>query len=154
MDCERVFGVLVSGPFPTGEASDSEVERHLLGCASCREIAEALRPCDDQFHEALPAIERRHLPRYRRAVVSTVGATPATGSTSPLAVSPAIRGQADWRQSDRWRWELSTAEMNFRHTTHRAGLTSVQRRLLEFVSLAALTTAVAISGWGLGWLML
>ncbi len=33
MDCEQVFKILTSGPFPTGEAWDEQVEAHLEMCA-------------------------------------------------------------------------------------------------------------------------
>ncbi|WP_442483523.1 hypothetical protein [Aeoliella sp. SH292] len=64
MDCDQVFMVLTSGPFPTGDRSDVAVEEHLECCASCWRIAEALRPAHDLFEEAVPASESRDLPGY------------------------------------------------------------------------------------------
>lgn len=64
MDCDQVFMVLTSGPFPTGDASDVDVEQHLERCPSCWRFAEALRPAHDVFEEAVPASEGRDLPGY------------------------------------------------------------------------------------------
>lgn len=64
MNCDQVFMVLTSGPFPTGEASDVAVETHLEECPACWRIAEALRPADDVFEESVPAYEGRGLPGY------------------------------------------------------------------------------------------
>ncbi|MCA9176521.1 MAG: hypothetical protein KDB14_18665 [Planctomycetales bacterium] len=51
--CDDVFEVLTRGRFPTGDASDAEVELHLAGCHECRQLAEALRPAVGLLHEAL-----------------------------------------------------------------------------------------------------
>lgn len=64
MNCDQVFMVLTSGPFPTGQPSDVAVERHLEMCPGCWRIAEALRPAHDVFEESIPACEGRHLPGY------------------------------------------------------------------------------------------
>ena len=64
MDCDRVFMVLTRGPFPTGEVWDEEVEAHLETCASCWQLAEALRPALEVFQEAVPPSESRELPGY------------------------------------------------------------------------------------------
>lgn len=64
MNCDQVFMVLTSGPFPTGRPHDAAVERHLEGCASCRRFAEALRPAGDIFQEAMAPTEGRDLPGY------------------------------------------------------------------------------------------
>ncbi len=62
--CDDVFDVLTRGPFPTGSADDEAVELHLAACHDCRQLAEALRPAVELFHEA---IEERAdaLPAYR-----------------------------------------------------------------------------------------
>lgn len=64
MDCDQVFFVLTSGPFPSGSPHDLQVEQHLGRCRACREIAEALRPAGDVFQEALPPAEAQGLPGY------------------------------------------------------------------------------------------
>lgn len=101
MDCDRVFFVLTAGPFPTGGPEDRAVIAHLDCCYSCQQIAEALRPATDTFHEAVPASEGRDLPGYWREgpthseaykrVASAVFATPATQSTvrRPPSLTPA-----------------------------------------------------------------
>lgn len=64
MTCDQVFMVLTAGPFPTGRASDVEVERHLERCIECWRFAEALRPAQNVFEESVPPIESRDLPGY------------------------------------------------------------------------------------------
>lgn len=64
MDCDQVFMVLTSGPFPTGDLSDVQVELHLEACPACWRFAEALRPAHDVFEESVPASEGRDLPGY------------------------------------------------------------------------------------------
>jgi hypothetical protein len=44
LNCERVFSVLTSGPFPTGSPEDDLIDAHLSFCPDCRRLAEALRP--------------------------------------------------------------------------------------------------------------
>ena len=65
MNCERVFDILTRGPFPTGEACDVHVERHLLACHDCRRLAEALRPAVELLHECVEGQEAESLPGYR-----------------------------------------------------------------------------------------
>lgn len=64
MNCDQVFMILTSGPFPTGSRSDVDVELHLEQCPDCWRIAEALRPAHDLFEESVPACEGRDLPGY------------------------------------------------------------------------------------------
>jgi hypothetical protein len=64
MDCDQVFMILTSGPFPTGESWDEQVEAHLETCADCWRLAEALRPALEVFQEAVPPAESRDLPGY------------------------------------------------------------------------------------------
>lgn len=97
MNCDTVFATLTRGPFPTGCASDAEVERHLARCESCRAIAAALAPHDDQPTRA----SRRRLPCYRGAAVTQAVAlsTRASADTSPWPVSLATDeagDAADW----------------------------------------------------------
>lgn len=64
MNCDQVFDVLTRGPFPTGAASDSAVERHLTCCVECRRLATALRPAVELFEEAVRPEDSRGLPSY------------------------------------------------------------------------------------------
>lgn len=95
MDCDQVFMVLTSGPFPTGDASDVDVEQHLERCPSCWRFAEALRPAHDVFEEAVPASEGRDLPGYwgdavpARAAFAQVQQTALQTSSLSRSVRPA-----------------------------------------------------------------
>ena len=80
MNCDHVFDVLTRGPFPTGATSDSAVESHLLACAECRQLAEALRPALELFEEAVTVEESRTLPGYWGNL--------HTGSEAQVAVAP------------------------------------------------------------------
>lgn len=73
LNCDQVFDVLTRGPFPTGEAIDAPVERHLSACHECRALAEALRPAIELFHEAIDPEEGRDLPGYHGALSSSSG---------------------------------------------------------------------------------
>jgi hypothetical protein len=65
MNCDHVFDILTRGPFPAGESTDDAVERHLGRCHECRQLAEALRPAVEMFHEAVDIEEHEQLPGYR-----------------------------------------------------------------------------------------
>lgn len=62
MDCDRVFMILTSGPFPNGGPEDEAVQDHLDGCLPCWRIAQALRPWDDPV--ATSSISQQGLPGY------------------------------------------------------------------------------------------
>jgi hypothetical protein len=64
MDCDQVFAILTRGPFPTGASSDELVEEHLESCGECWRFAEALRPTEEVFQEAVTDEEGRDLPGY------------------------------------------------------------------------------------------
>lgn len=85
MNCDQVFEVLTRGPFPTGERSDRQVERHLVRCSSCRRLAAALQPAIELFEEAVTPEESRSLPAYSGNAFATVTKSPAR-RTTPLAV--------------------------------------------------------------------
>ncbi|MBL8827251.1 MAG: hypothetical protein JNM18_09715 [Planctomycetaceae bacterium] len=70
ISCDDVFMVLTRGPFPTGHSSDAVVEGHLNHCASCRQLAEALRPIDELVPEMVAPEESRSLPSYAGPVHS------------------------------------------------------------------------------------
>ncbi|MCA9165148.1 MAG: hypothetical protein KDA62_19275, partial [Planctomycetales bacterium] len=69
IDCDRTFDLLTRGPFPSGEASDMDVELHLRCCHDCRRLAEALQPAVSLFHESL-TVEANTLPNYRGALAT------------------------------------------------------------------------------------
>jgi hypothetical protein len=64
ISCDDVFEVLTRGPFPSGGSEDAGVELHLRCCHACRQLAEALRPAVDLFHESLARDEEVALPAY------------------------------------------------------------------------------------------
>ncbi|WP_425616353.1 hypothetical protein NA78x_006302 [Anatilimnocola sp. NA78] len=74
--CEEVFDILTRGPFPSGNEHDEAVEHHLRCCHDCRQLAEALRPAVELFHECLSAEEVDSLPEYHGNV------TPLTKPTT------------------------------------------------------------------------
>src|SRR6478609_4205974 len=73
INCDHVFEILTRGPFPSGDPQDAAVEMHLLACHECRELAEALRPAVDLFHESIPVGEQEELPGYRGALCRLTG---------------------------------------------------------------------------------
>ncbi|WP_425395938.1 hypothetical protein [Aeoliella sp.] len=111
MDCDQVFMVLTSGPFPTGDASDVAVEEHLERCTDCWRFAEALRPAHDLFEEAVPASEGRDLPGYwgdaipARTAMAQVQQTALRTAELGHSVRPARElyyTPATARQTNRW----------------------------------------------------
>lgn len=93
ISCDDVFMVLTRGPFPTGHSSDAVVEGHLGTCASCRQLAEALRPIDALVPEMVTPEESRSLPSYagpthsiEPRVLSAVLAEFDYGPTHPRAL--------------------------------------------------------------------
>ncbi|HEY1065833.1 MAG TPA: hypothetical protein VGE52_06980 [Pirellulales bacterium] len=108
VDCDQVFEILTSGPFPTGGATDDAVESHLAECSACRRLAEALAPALDLIHESLRPDESAGLPEYwgefsglptdaRREPASNREASSWEASLDLAATSPV--------------WELLRAEM-------------------------------------------
>jgi hypothetical protein len=65
--CDDVFDILTRGPFPSGHENDAAVEHHLRCCHDCRQLAEALRPAVELFHECL-SDEAGQLPEYHGQV--------------------------------------------------------------------------------------
>ena len=86
MNCDHVFDILTRAPFPAGEATDTDVEHHLRACHECRQLAEALRPAVDLFHESIPSDESFDLPGYMGDLFSAADATVITS----VASSPSI----------------------------------------------------------------
>jgi hypothetical protein len=69
MNCDLVFEILTRGPFPSGDPTDASVELHLSRCHDCRQLAEALRPAVELFHETLSFEEEAgSLPGYYGAL--------------------------------------------------------------------------------------
>lgn len=95
LDCDQVFDILTRGPFPAGEASDGDVERHLACCHSCRQLAEALRPAVELFHEAIEPADCDDLPGYRGTLApQSMGLAQLVAeavSVMPPPCSPAAR---------------------------------------------------------------
>ncbi len=81
MNCDQVFDVLTRGPFPSGASIDADIELHLGACHDCRQLADALRPAVDLFHEAMPHDECDDLPGYRGSLRES------EASSLPMAVA-------------------------------------------------------------------
>ncbi|MDX1948827.1 MAG: hypothetical protein SFU86_25795 [Pirellulaceae bacterium] len=88
-NCDQVFEVLTRGPFPTGQASDAAVERHLRACHDCRQLAEALQPAVELLHESLAPEQSLDLPEYQGLLASVERAI-AT-EQAPQQVRPQVR---------------------------------------------------------------
>ena len=113
MDCDQVFLILTRGPFPTGAPDDELVEEHLEACGECWRIAEALRPAEEIFQEAVPAEEGRHLPGYwgdarpANAVVAQLASTAARVSITRRQRTPVVP-QTQLSASPTVRWMNET----------------------------------------------
>lgn len=148
MECDRVFVVLTSGPFPAGRQSDALVNRHLMACAECRRFAEALRPHDKETHEALPGSERESLPRYRSVEQPvTAMATVMRSGTQASAIQsrPSVGNRR--REVSTWRPEAQVA--SFSLLPRRRTVTA-----FEALSMLATLAVAAIAFWCLGVLAL
>ena len=141
MNCDQVFDILTRGPFPSGDESDAAVERHLAACHDCRQLAEALRPAVDLWHESLAADENDCLPGYRGALLR-----PAEQRIS-LAVAEAIEVLPRRRR----RVEKSNSR---RLTDWRPGLFRLAAGVMLAASLVVLLLSVVgtggMSGGGAG----
>ena len=62
INCDQVFDRLTQGRFPSGRESDSQIEKHIRFCNSCREFAEAMRPAIDLIHESADEYKSDDLP--------------------------------------------------------------------------------------------
>jgi hypothetical protein len=99
MDCDQVFMILTRGPFPTGEQSDELVEAHLEACGNCWRMAEALRPAQEIFQEAVSAAEGRDLPGYWGDARPTPAVTAQLTRLAPLVTASRRRSPASARVS-------------------------------------------------------
>lgn len=96
MHCDAVFKRLTEGPFPDGRDGDERIEAHLAVCPRCAELAEALTPAPELFHEALTPLENRDLPSYRgryagRGRVATGARLLLRAGGSSTAIAGAIK---------------------------------------------------------------
>ena len=93
INCDSVFSILTRGPFPTGEASDFDVEDHLDRCRDCRRLAEALRPTPHQGPEAVDSDEGWQLPVYwsEHGDASASGGRQGVVATAQAAVDRLVR---------------------------------------------------------------
>jgi hypothetical protein len=102
LNCDQVFEVLTRGPFPTGDAIDAPVERHLGCCHECRALAEALRPAIELFHESIEPEESRDLPGYHGSVATRNCGLAQLVAEAIDADSPMIGPQVTRRQPTIW----------------------------------------------------
>jgi hypothetical protein len=118
MDCDQVFMILTRGPFPTGEQTDELVEAHLEACGACWRMAEALRPAQEIFQEAVPAAEGRDLPGYWGDARPTPAATAQLTRLAPFVTALRQRSPSSARvgllpasREGRWTTALSAAAL-------------------------------------------
>jgi hypothetical protein len=104
MNCDQVFDVLTRGPFPTGDASDEAVERHLRACHECRQLAEALQPAVELLHESIARDEAADLPEYQGALaaIERSVATAEAMRPRPLSIQQLVRTRAGERRQSGW----------------------------------------------------
>lgn len=109
MKCDNVFDILTRGPFPTGDPSDAAVERHLAACHDCRQLAEALRPAVELFHESISSDEVDSLPGYRGVLCEVERTSAVMTAISESSVEPArtVVEQHAPQQDGRKRWEFT-----------------------------------------------
>lgn len=151
MDCEHVFAVLTRGPFPSGCADDAAVSRHLAGCESCRELAEALRPAADVFHESLPPSAAVGLPCYRSRQTAMARVSQAAASPRQDERLPAYQDEDAYRVAGRIQDRFGYARR--RHPARypqrsRVLPPSIGSDLLRVATFLSLLTAAAC---GLSW---
>lgn len=146
MDCDRVFVVLTSAPFPTGTPIDADLERHVAACDGCRRFAEALRPAADCRHEVLPERERNRLPQYRtsRRPVATNAAGRSGALSTPVLAAPQ-RGSGH-----RGRAQFGLGSYHPQVASFTVAPPAPRRVWWDMASLAALVVAIAACGWGFG----
>jgi len=113
MNCDQVFDVLTRGPFPSGASTDANVELHLAACHDCRQLADALRPATDMFHEAMAQDEYDHLPGYRGSLreseTQPLPSAVATMLDRPPAEASAICERHRRVTPERSAWRLTAA---------------------------------------------
>jgi hypothetical protein len=114
VDCDQVFEVLTRGPFPTGEAIDGPVERHLATCHECRALAEALRPAMELLHEAIDAEESRDLPGYYGAPSTSGGLAQLVAAAIDAEQAEVAVPRTKTRPASWWRdWLLTSRAETF-----------------------------------------
>jgi hypothetical protein len=127
MNCDQVFEVLTRGPFPTGQAGDDDVERHLRACHECRQLAEALQPAVELLHESLDPAQNADLPEYQ-GVLAVVESSVATAD-GPRPRPLSVRQLARLRVAERRQFALSY--------------------FTQFAVAAVLLMAIGMLGWNL-----
>lgn len=102
--CDEVFDILTRGPFPSGQESDPAVEHHLRCCHDCRQLAEALRPAVEMFHECMSAEEVAELPEYHGEVTPLTQpfARRLPRSIDEVKLPPEITPRHDHVMAQRW----------------------------------------------------
>jgi hypothetical protein len=114
IDCDQVFDVLTRGPFPTGEAIDGPVERHLATCHECRALAEALRPAMELLHEAIDTDDSRDLPGYYGAPSTAGGLAQLVAAAIEAEQTEVAVPRAKTRAASWWRdWLLTSRAETF-----------------------------------------
>jgi hypothetical protein len=95
MNCDQAFQVMAS---VNGDIDRPELDEHLAGCASCRELAELFRPATNLFRDASDPAEPASAPESWDRVWQAV------------AVAQQAAGQLARREhpSSRWRTRLSS----------------------------------------------
>lgn len=102
--CDEVFDILTRGRFPSGSESDPAVEHHLRCCHDCRQLAEALRPAVEMFHECMSAEEVAELPEYHGEVTPLTQpfARRLPHSIDEVKLPPEITPRHDHERAQRW----------------------------------------------------
>lgn len=140
MDCDSVFFILTSGPFPTGRLDDDLIEQHIARCECCRMLSEALRPAPDLFHESLSPQEEPALPSYHSLPTPEtciVGETlrakraPHAGRHVP-AKAVSIRCQ----EPTRWHAHISVSEPLFQR---------------DYLTVLSFLSVLCCALFGIGW---
>ncbi len=109
MNCDNVFDILTRGPFPTGDPSDAAVERHLAACHDCRQLAEALRPAVELFHESISPDELDSLPGYNGVLCEVDRTSAVMTAIDKTTVDPASLCGVSQRKSWEFTWRFAAA---------------------------------------------
>ncbi|MEO1498189.1 MAG: hypothetical protein AAFV43_13685 [Planctomycetota bacterium] len=150
MDCEKAFAALTRGPLVGLDADDQAVISHLEECESCRQLAEALRPAPDAFHESLPAGEEAQLPAFRvrdDAVLAPLG-TAAEGPLPSGRTLPARIYRRAVAPPARRTW---TASRESQARSRRAQIEEAPDAFERALALTLLVTSASASVGVIGW---
>jgi hypothetical protein len=89
VSCDSVFDTLTRGPYPNGD-SNADVDRHLAACHECRQLAEALRPATNLFHEVMTKELTADLPVFRSKLPNIQVRTEPVAPTGRFRVQPRL----------------------------------------------------------------